>query len=587
MDLADGLVLFGAAFVVPLGFVVSGDRDASGKHRPMFRSAAFLVPIGSGLAVLSYAFPAGNGAAMCAFAWLLTTVLIAITGVARIVRRGLFPIEELAIDVGHLYLPVGGAWFFAHRLGVPLLGFHEPIVLYTANHFHFAGFAAPVVTGLLGRELGLRRRPGSDGAGEIASRGVRLAYTIGASVVLLGIPLVAAGIVLTHALEMPAAILLGGGMLVVSALLARAGLLRVSRRRGAARASGLLLVVAGASLILSMGFAILFTTTGSATRGADGPLIPYATMVAFHGIANACGFAAAGLLAFSLAPPERRSGPFGGTWPKLFGRGFVGVDFFDRTGAIDDGTVVTGQLGDLLAFGHPGFDPRKVHPRVRHFYENTRDYELRVSPDWRFPFRLGGKIFARLARHLLGNLEMPTQGSSEPVVTTRLFKVKDDVDGRDDVRGYVRAYVRADGAAESARANFVAAYAHHTAHGRTHLTPAFPLPFACFMGVLRFEDGPTDGSLVLSSRPAEGEGPGDEGMFLVTSLGPIRLPLDERLDVGPSADGLSVVARHEVHVLGLRAFVLKYDCPLGPRAPSEEAAPREGRGKRDRERATR
>lgn len=555
MDLADVLVLLGAAVVVPLGFAASGDRDGAGAQRPMFRAAAFLVPIGSGLAVLSYALPQGNGAGVCALGWLLTTLLIALTGAARIARRGLFPLEELAIDLGHLYLPVGGVWFFAHRLGVPLLGFHEPIVLYTANHFHFAGFAAPVLTGLVGRELALRRAPGSTDA--IAGRGIRAAYSLGAAIVLLGIPLVAAGIVVSHALEMPAAILLGTGMLVVSALLVLAGGRRLARRRGIARASGVLLVLAGASLVLSMGFAVLFTTTGSATRGAAGPLVPYATMVAFHGVANAAGFATCGLLAFTLAAPARRSGPFGGAWPRLFSRGFVGVDFFDRTGAIDAGVPPTGQLDNLATFEHAGFDVAKVHPRVRHFYEHTSAYELRATPHWKPPFRLGGRVFAAFARRFLGNLELPTRADAEPVVTTRTFKVKADADGREGARGYVRAY----GAGPTARANFVASYGVHRAHGRALLSPAFPLPGCCFVGVLRFGNGARDGWLALQSRPTEGEGPGDEGLFLATPFGPLRLPFDERLDVGPSDDGHAVVARHEMRLFGVTVFVLDYFCP--------------------------
>ncbi|MFO0613748.1 MAG: YndJ family protein [Polyangiaceae bacterium] len=557
MELADWLVVFAAVAVVPLGFYVSADRDARGARPATHRAAAFMVPIGSTLAAASYAFPAGRLAGMCAFAWLLATLMIALAGLARIARRGLLPIEELAIDLGHLYLPVGGAWFFAHRLGEPLLGFHEPIVLYTANHFHFAGFAAPVVTGLLGRELGLRRRPGAEPTDPIASPLVRGAYRVGATIVLLGIPLVAAGIVLTHALEMPAAILLGGGMLVVSSLLVRAGVARlVAARR--ARWSGALLALGGASLVLSMGFAILFTTTGSATRGASGPWVPYATMVAFHGVANAGGFAAASLVAFAILRPERRSGPFGGSFPRLLGDGFVGVDFFDRVGAVDATRTVSGQLGALDAFAHRGFDASRVHARVRHFYENTSAYELRVSPDWRFPFRIAGRLFARLARRFLGNLELPTRADAEPVVTTRFFAVKAEVEGREDARGYVRAY----GAGPTARANFVGAYATHTAHGRTLLTPAFPLPFASFMGALRFEDGEREGSLALVSRPAKDEGPGDEGLFLVTRIGALRLPLDERLDVGPSDDGRSVVARHAVWAFGLRVFVLRYECML-------------------------
>src|ERR1700689_2369591 len=44
-----------------------------------------------------------------------------------------------------LYLPVGCAWLVASRLGLSPMGFQEPIVLLTAVHFHFAGFAAPLL----------------------------------------------------------------------------------------------------------------------------------------------------------------------------------------------------------------------------------------------------------------------------------------------------------------------------------------------------------------------------------------------------------------------------------------------------------
>jgi hypothetical protein len=549
--LSEALVAFAIACVVPLGLglALASDAEAGSGATPSARLASRLVPVGGALGVASFVQPPGAASAALASAWLLATIAIFASGAARLARRGLAPIEELAIDVGHLYLPVGAIWLVASRAGAPLLGFHEPVVLYTAAHFHFAGFAAPVVAGLVGRDLALRRAP-SERDALTASPLVARAYAVTTLVVLLGIPLVAVGITLGHALELPSAALLGMGMLGTMAWLARAGVARLTRRDG----SGALLLVSGLALVLSMALAVAFAATGSATRGAGVPWIPYETMAAVHGSSNAIAFAACAMLAFTWRPPRRRHGSLGGTWPRLFGRGRIGPDFFDRVGAVDAGRSVDGQIASLDDFAHETFTPGRVHEGVRAFYEHTARYELRVVPAWHPPFRSTGRAFAWLARRALGQLVLPTRPEGEERVTTRLFAVRDALDGRSDVRGYVRAY----GEGADARANFVAAYSTHVASsGLRLLSAAFPLPFCALVAVLRFEDGMTPGSLYVTSRPREGEGPGDEGVFLATPLGPVRLPLDERIDVWATPAG-ELRARHATRVCGLACFTLSY-----------------------------
>jgi hypothetical protein len=387
----------------------------------------------------------------------------------------------------------------------------------------------------------------------VAGPRTRVLYTAATSIVLAGIPLVAAGILLSRELEMPAAVLLGLAMLGLSSLLVVAGVRRLaSPGKGS---TGALLVAAGGALVVSMSFAVLFTTTGSATRGADAPLVPYATMVAVHGVANAGGFAACALLAFSIAPPPRRSGPYGGTWPLLFGRGFIGPDFYERRGAVDASRTVAGQIGSLGMFAHRSFSPPKVHSTVRDFYERTATYELQVVPHWYFPFVTGGRLFAWFARRFLGQLELPTSPTSDETVSTRLFGVRGELDGRAEPRGYVRAY----GAGDSLRANYVASYSTHRAPDRLLLSCSFPLPFSALVGVLRFDDGPRPGGLVVTSRTREGEGPADEGLFLATPWGPLRLPCDERIEVWAEESGAPLRARHTLHVCGLKAFTLEYE----------------------------
>jgi len=42
-----------------------------------------------------------------------------------------------------------------------------------------------------------------------------------------------------------------------------------------------------------------------------------------------------------------------------------------------------GLLPDFDALAGGGFDPEKVHPEVKRFYERTARYGLDVTPEWR------------------------------------------------------------------------------------------------------------------------------------------------------------------------------------------------------------
>lgn len=333
----EALVALGIAGVVPLGLQLtsrvrcpqsatsSNEATHATQRTEMVRRA---IALASPLGMASFAFPVGALAAALATPWLLATVLVGMLGLSRLgLERGPRSLAVLALDVGCLYLPIGGAWYWASRAGISPLGFHEPVVLFTATHFHFAGFAAPVVAGLVGIELGLGSAPADSQKGgpelaEPTSTALRRIHGLSACVVMGGVPLVAVGITVSRALEAPAAMLLGTGMLILASLLALTGLRRlfgpsndpsldpasrgrlVSFRR---RLSGLLFVLSGLSLVGSMMLAIAFTLTGSAGRGAEASWIPYATMAAFHGIANAVGFAGCALLGFLVSPSRSSS----------------------------------------------------------------------------------------------------------------------------------------------------------------------------------------------------------------------------------------------------------------------------------------
>ncbi len=198
--------------------------------------------------------------------------------------------DELCIDAGLLYLTVGAVWMLFNRLGYGPLGFGQTIVALTAVHFHYAGFAAPILAGLAGRQIA-RARPALWPMFRLVAAGV-----------IAGIALVATGITLaryTPVVEVAAALIFAASLLMLSMLVLLAV---VPTTRG--RLAQLLLVISAASLVVTM----LLAATYALGNFMGVPLIGIPRMVQFHGWLNAVGFAFCGLLAWSLTAGDKVTG---------------------------------------------------------------------------------------------------------------------------------------------------------------------------------------------------------------------------------------------------------------------------------------
>lgn len=265
------LILLATLVVVPLGCELCGTRE---EIRKWLLPAA--LPVAA--AVL---LPAGPIAAAAALPWSLATLAISIDAGARLVRLRFRPLAETATLAGPAYLVVGGAWLLADRLGLTPLGFSSVIVRLTAAHFHYAGFALPLVAG-----LGLGRRAGT--VARAAAAGV-----------VLGVPAVAIGITATQigagtAIETGAVALTSAAALLLAAVLAA-----LARDPAAPPSSRTLWGIAAVSLAAAMILAAAYG--GRFVFGAVPLDIP--RMWAVHGSLNALGFAIPALAAFRLARP--------------------------------------------------------------------------------------------------------------------------------------------------------------------------------------------------------------------------------------------------------------------------------------------
>jgi hypothetical protein len=277
-ELAVVLLLFGPLVCIPLGLALLADRLP---HRDVglraWQALALAQPLAAFCLLAAFALPPGEAAALWTLPWLAFTGLVALTGLVRL-REGVGAVEGWGLSAGMLFLVVGGGWTTLTRLGAQPMDFAPVTVLLTAVHFHYAGFVLPLLTGLAGQAL-----PGR--AARLASVGV-----------IAGVPAVAVGISLGRSL--PLAEVLGACFLVAAGFLVAWLHLRLALGKGhpVRRA---LLALAGVSLVASLSLAAVYALGQY--------LKPYwlsvPTMIPWHGILNAFGFALPGLLAWQGRGP--------------------------------------------------------------------------------------------------------------------------------------------------------------------------------------------------------------------------------------------------------------------------------------------
>ncbi|MFC4449050.1 hypothetical protein [Halorussus aquaticus] len=249
----------------------------------------------------------------------------------------------------------------------------------------------------------------------------------------------------------------------------------------------------------------------------------------------------------------------------------------ERRGGSDDPRdadgEIAGEMDDVSEYAGPAFDPDAVAPSVRSFYERTADYRLAYDVRWHRPFRLGAAL-ASAATSRLRQLNLPGPGESGPSGDSRVRELDGRfacVDPDADPREGARAWVRTNVAGEAV---FVAIYAHHERDGTTYVNVAVPLPGANLSTVLRPQN--LGDGIELTTLDADG----DEGLFLVTPLGALSLPLDQRFRVCPASAGFpgtdpfndvdgdeaAIVATHEMWLFGRKFLTIRY---AGRENPSE------------------
>ncbi|MEU7111576.1 YndJ family protein [Streptomyces sp. NPDC046182] len=289
------IVMLGMFVVVPAGLaLIDGPRPRGllllRRIWPLFAlpgAVALWLPRSPTAAALAAVYALATLAlALCAPARLVTLLRPRPAGGPRGRLRSLTP-SEIAVLTALVTPSVAGLALVAERAGHELLGFDLDILALTVPHFHFAGFAAALVAGLVCRT--------SDGP---VTRFAALSVPLGTLLVLIGY-------FVDDWAELAGAVVLTAGMWAVALPTWR------DLRTGAPdRVTRGLLAVSAVVLVATMLLALSWAL-GEAT-GLPHPNLTW--MAATHGLGNALGFALCSLLAWRrlrATAPSKETAP----WP--------------------------------------------------------------------------------------------------------------------------------------------------------------------------------------------------------------------------------------------------------------------------------
>lgn len=277
-ELIHEIVFFAVLVIVPLGLslVTVGEQRTSAV---LYRAAVLAQPFAAVITIASFFLEKGFLSASLSAVWLVFSAMVALLGLSRFTARGLYPLHQSSIDAGLLYLPVAGGWLIVYRLGVQPFDYGETIILLTVVHFHFAGFAAPIVAGLTGKMLATTaHRPGRS-------------YTFIVFAIVAAMPLVAAGITFSPWAGLAGTLLLASGLVMLAVLTVGRVVPALS-----SLSARLLLLIAALSSCTAMVLACLYAYS----LVAHILILRIPTMAMTHGLLNAFGFATCSLLAWSI-----------------------------------------------------------------------------------------------------------------------------------------------------------------------------------------------------------------------------------------------------------------------------------------------
>ncbi len=178
---------------------------------------------------------------------------------------------------------------------------------------------------------------------------------------------------------------------------------------------------------------------------------------------------------------------------------YVGADYVEqlaklRGGRFERNPPDVGILASLDSLAGPDFDPARVHPLIREFYEHTSRFKLSIVPEWRRWMKPGYEVFKRVVAEPLGQAAIPSniEEAQRGMVST-IDTIDLDGDDEIDIRGWIRTF------ADSGKPIYVGIYTSFRHEDRGYVSVGFPIPSANFTATLEPRNAGED-ELLLTSR---------------------------------------------------------------------------------------
>src|SRR3954454_569225 len=178
---------------------------------------------------------------------------------------------------------------------------------------------------------------------------------------------------------------------------------------------------------------------------------------------------------------------------------YVGADYVEQLAKVRGGTFRrnppdVGIIGSLDDLAGPTFEPARVDPLIREFYEHTSRFKLSIVPEWRRWMKPGYEVFKRVVAEPLGQAAIPSniEEAQRGMVST-IDTIDLDGDEVIDIRGWIRTF------ADSGKPIYVGIYTTFRHDGRGYVSVGFPIPSANFTATL-LPRNPGEHDFLLTSR---------------------------------------------------------------------------------------
>lgn len=162
---------------------------------------------------------------------------------------------------------------------------------------------------------------------------------------------------------------------------------------------------------------------------------------------------------------------------------YVGVDYLERYARTVGARYVhsppdIGIVADFDELASATFDPTRVDPLIREFYEHTSRFKLSITPEWKRWMRLPYRIYRATIAKPLGQANVPfDQEEVQKGVVSWIDTIDIDNDGVTDFRAWIRAY-------ETGEPLYVGIYTIQRIEDVSYVSVGFPLPSGNFTATL-------------------------------------------------------------------------------------------------------